>query len=96
MVLVQSFIVMNARDNCATALTTLPKDTIVHINGVDVRLNQEIEIGHKFAITDNHTGNLIVKYGQTIGRATKNIAQGEWIHIHNIRSVYMEAFEYAS
>jgi altronate hydrolase len=93
--MVQSFIVMNSRDNCATTLTTLPKDMIVHINGTDIRLIQEIEIGHKFAITDIQTGNLIVKYGQTIGRATKDIAQGEWIHIHNIRSVYMEAFEYA-
>lgn len=90
--MIKSFIVMNSRDNCATALTALPQGLVCKVNSDDVQLNQEIEMGHKFAITDIASGELIVKYGQIIGRATENIAPGEWIHIHNIRSVYMEAF----
>ncbi len=30
----------------------------------------------------------ILKYGMPIGIATRNIAAGEHVHIHNIRSAY--------
>jgi hypothetical protein len=89
---VQQFIVMHPRDNCATALTTLSKATVIRYSNRVIHLNHDIEIGHKFAITDIPSDALVIKYGQTIGRATQDIASGDWIHVHNIRSVYMEAF----
>jgi len=89
---VQQFIVMDSRDNCATALTTLSKGTVIHSADRVVRLNHDIAIGHKLAITDIPSDDLVIKCGQTIGRATQDIALGDWIHSHNIRSVSMEAF----
>ena len=89
---IQQFIVMHSRDNCATALTSLPKGTTVTYSNRVIRLNHDIALGHKFAIVDISIEALVVKYGQTIGRATQDIACGDWIHVHNLRSVYMEAF----
>jgi hypothetical protein len=89
---IQQFIVMHSHDNCATALTTLSKGTVLHYTDRVVRLNHDIELGHKFAITDISSDDFVIKYGQAIGRATQDIALGDWVHIHNIRSVYMEAF----
>jgi hypothetical protein len=89
---IQQFIVMHSRDNCATALTTFSKETVIRYSDRVVRLNHEIGIGHEFAITCILSDALIIKYGQTIGRATQDIAPGDWIHVHKIRSVYMETF----
>ena len=92
MLVVQQSIVMHSRDNCATALTTLSKDTGIHSADRVVRLNHDIAIEHKSAIADIPSDDLVIKYGQTIGRATQDIALGDWIHSHNIPSVSMEAF----
>lgn len=55
-----------------------------------ISLNHDIAMGHKFALRPIQRDDLVYKYGQVIGRATQSIAEGDWIHVHNIRSVYME------
>jgi hypothetical protein len=84
-------IVMHPNDSCAMALQKLTQGT--HLQSVDDRvisLNHDIAMGHKFALRPIQRGGLVYKYGQVIGRATQPIAEGDWIHVHNIRSVYME------
>ena len=46
--------------------------------------------GHKFALSDIKKGELIFKYGEIIGIATKEIMKGDWIHTHNVKSAYLE------
>lgn len=62
---------------------------------VKVRMNDEIKrfkvlekipMGHKFAIKDIKQGDSIIKYGESIGVATKNISKGEHVHIQNVES----------
>ena len=73
------------------ALQKLLQGTQLQIsNNTEVTLNQDIAMGHKFALRPIQKGDLVYKYGQVIERATQPIALGEWIHVHNIRSVYME------
>lgn len=40
--------------------------------------------GHKIALRNIAKGEPVVKYGFPIGRATQNIAEGEWVHSHNL------------
>lgn len=54
----------------------------------------EIPAGHKFARCDIHAGEPIIKYGQIIGRATRDIHAGEWVHTQNIRSHLDEDVSY--
>jgi altronate hydrolase len=62
--------------------------------GVCLKENGEIPAGHKFALCDIKSGENIIKYGQIIGKATKDINQGEWVHTHNVKSHLDESFVY--
>ena len=85
------FIIMHSEDNCATTLTDVSKDENLQINGGKIiKLNQDIPMGHKFALMDINKGELVRKYGEIIGIATEDIKLGDWIHIHNIKSHYLE------
>lgn len=49
-----------------------------------VELLDDIQMAHKIAIHDIAKGSAIIKYGQEIGIASKDIRKGEWIHRHNL------------
>jgi altronate hydrolase len=42
--------------------------------------------GHKIARQAIPAGSPVIKYGDPIGIATRDIAAGEWVHTHNLRS----------
>ena len=54
---------------------------------VNVRLAEPIRFGHKVAIEPIAEGEEVVKYGMPIGTALAAIEPGEWVHVHNCRSV---------
>lgn len=80
---------MNPDDNCATALEDIPKHAELRVNENSIIISQKISLGHKFALLDINEGDLVIKYGQSIGIATEDIKKGEWIHTHNLTSQYL-------
>lgn len=50
--------------------------------------NQEVPYGHKVATVAIQEGSPVIKYGEAIGRASRDIAAGDWVHIHNVRDDY--------
>ena len=46
----------------------------------------DIPIGHKLAITDLAEGDTLIKYQTDIGRVVAPIAQGEHVHVHNVKT----------
>ncbi len=42
--------------------------------------------GHKVALRAIRSGESIIKYGDPIGFASQDIAAGEWIHTHNLKT----------
>lgn len=83
-------IFIDKKDNVATALCQLEKGNSVEV-GIDDHtfttvLLQDIPFGHKYAIKDIEQGGAVMKYGEAIGLATKQIRQGEHVHIHNVES----------
>ena len=85
-----SAIIINEKDNVATALETLEAGTTVSVKTrgriEQVRLPSTIPTGHKFALCEIATGEYVVKYGEPIGRAVVRIRPGEHVHVHNIAS----------
>ncbi|MBE9505871.1 MAG: UxaA family hydrolase [Chloroflexi bacterium] len=83
-------IVLNSKDNVATALADLGAgDSIaleVDKKQLSVKLVNPIQFGHKFSLVDIKAGATILKYGEVIGEATKDIKAGEHVHIHNVAS----------
>jgi altronate dehydratase small subunit len=84
----QQAIVVNKKDNVATALQQLEKgdSVIIEIDNVafEVLLSQPVQFGHKFALDNIEQGNAIIKYGEKIGIASLKITQGEHVHLHNV------------
>jgi altronate dehydratase len=51
-----------------------------------VRANDALPLGHKIALADIPDHGDVVKYGAKIGRATRSIRAGDYVHIHNVTS----------
>ena len=50
--------------------------------------------GHKYALRDIAEGEDVIKYGMPIGHATRPIAKGEHVHVHNVKTNLGEVLEY--
>jgi altronate dehydratase small subunit len=83
-------IVINERDNVATALETLSAGTQVSVevqgHVEKIRLLSDIPMGHKLALRDIEKGEAVIKYGERIGQSTSRISRGEYVHVHNVVS----------
>jgi len=83
-------IVLNSKDNVATALADLASGDSVALEidkkPMSVTLVNPIQFGHKFSLVDVKTGTRIIKYGEVIGEATQDIKTGEHVHVHNVAS----------
>ena len=82
---------VNAADNVATLLDDAPAGP-VHVLGGDapclITALCQISLGHKIALHDIGSGQAIVKFGAGIGRASRDIAAGDWVHLHNCQSQF--------
>lgn len=50
------------------------------------RAGGDIPLGHKAARAAIRAGDPIIKYGDPIGLASRDIAAGEWVHVHNMQT----------
>ena len=54
----------------------------------------DLSNGHKYAITDILKGEYIIKYGNPIGHAVKDIKKGDHVHTHNMKTNLSGIIEY--
>lgn len=84
-------VVISVKDNVATVVDDFKAGTKIHffLGNQDqaVELLQNIPLGHKIAILGISKGEEIIKYGESIGKATLNIKAGEHVHVHNMESL---------
>lgn len=76
---------LHAQDNVCVAVRDLEAGTEVAACGDRVRLTGPVRAGHKIAVRPIPLGERVLKYGQTIGLATRAVQAGDWIHTHNVR-----------
>ena len=82
---------IDLRDNVATALEALgagPVRLLGDAASAEIAAVGEVPVGHKIALRDIAAGEMIVKYGVVIGRATADIPAGSWVHLHVMCSNY--------
>lgn len=80
-------------DNVATLLgdaAAEPIDVLGAPAPLQVTLVRAVSLAHKVALHDIAPGESILKYGVPIGIATDPIRRGEWVHLHNCRSMLDE------
>ena len=83
---------VHAQDNVATIFAEGIEDgTVVAVldkRGIkqNYTVKGEVPYGHKIALSPIRTGQRVIKYGEEIGIATRDIQPGEYVHIHNLDS----------
>jgi altronate dehydratase small subunit len=81
-------LIMHPQDNVATTVEEIqPGDQVRISKGGEVRTLTAIEaipFGFKIALEEIPQGALILKYGDSIGKAGRPIAKGALVHVHNL------------
>ena len=80
---------VHPRDNVATLLNdAAPGDVELLVEGrrQTLPLLEPVKLGHKISLAELQAGDAIIKFGVPIGHATKTIARGAWVHLHNLAS----------
>ncbi|HBC96909.1 MAG TPA: D-galactarate dehydratase [Clostridium sp.] len=84
-------IIIKAVDNVATATSEILPETDIILktnkNNLKIHVLERIPFGHKFAIKSIDKNEKIIKYGEAIGVASKNIKVGEHVHVHNLKPI---------
>lgn len=85
-------VLVNDKDNVVTIVSDVKKgeDVVYKIaSGTkQIKSSEDIPYGHKVALAEIAKGSDIIKYGETIGRASSNINAGQWVHTHNTEETY--------
>lgn len=86
---------IDANDNVATVTTDVeicedievlsPEGAVI----ITIKPIETIKLGHKIALKPFKKGEPIIKYGEVIGVASKQIRAGIWVHTHNVESSHL-------
>ena len=80
-------VIIDPRDNVATAIRDLAVGARVDTERGCVTLLCDIPYGHKFALEAISRDAYVIKYGAWIGRATVAVPQGDHVHVHNVEDI---------
>lgn len=86
---------LSPKDNIAALKSPVRKGETILIGGSSCAVEMTIATGHKIAVAPIAAGERIYKYGAPIGSATVDIAPGQYVHIHNMKSDYIPTFTIA-
>lgn len=85
---------IHAQDNVATLLDDALAGPVSLLgeagSGLVVEAIEPVARAHKIALANLAPGEIVMKYGVPIGRATQPIARGAWVHLHNLASALDE------
>jgi arabinonate dehydratase len=76
------WIKLNPADNVAVALLPLTRGARLSERGVFAE--EDIPAGHKASLQPIPSGKAVIKYGQVIGFASRDIGPGQHVHTHNV------------
>lgn len=87
-----SIIVIREADNVGTAARDITRGESLHIlagaKRYELVAREDIRFLHKIALRDIARGERVYKYGAVIGESIADIAAGEHVHVHNLRSLW--------
>ena len=87
------FIVHDKNDSVGVAVTDIKAGETVEgwvmedDSTITVVSKSDIPLGHKIALAPVKAGEKIIKYSVSIGKTVQDIAVGEHVHIHNLKTV---------
>jgi len=82
--LAECALILRPEDDVAVTVRDLPAGTRVLHAERELVLPGDVPHSHKLALRDLAAGSVVRRYGQSIGRATVDIAAGAHVHTHNL------------
>jgi hypothetical protein len=82
-------VLLSDKDNVGVAIRDLAPGTQVPFAGGEVVARDSVPLGHKIALRRIEPGQKIVKFGVNVGSATTTIEPGAHVHMHNVKSDYL-------
>ncbi|BBA52650.1 hypothetical protein FV113G1_30010 [Fusobacterium varium] len=82
---------INDMDNVIVAIEPITRGEIIKYkdkknNIKEIEVLEDIIIYHKIATSDIKQNEVVIKYGEHIGKAVTNIKKGTHVHVHNTTS----------
>ena len=87
------FLAHHAQDDVGVATRDLHAGEVVEgvymdsEQSISITLASNVPLGHKVALKDLPANSECREYNEIIGRITADIAKGELVHVHNIKSI---------
>jgi (2R)-sulfolactate sulfo-lyase subunit alpha len=85
----RKFVLLNEADNILVCCQTASANECVKLSNIELKLDSNIDVGHKVACMNIVKGQKIIRYGVSIGSATVDITKGSHVHLHNMKSDYI-------
>lgn len=89
-----SYIKIHPDDHVLITLVPRKEGETLSVDGVDLKILNDVPAGHKIALKDIEQNESVYKYNSPIGYALENIHRGEWIHSHNMKTTLEGVEEY--
>jgi (2R)-sulfolactate sulfo-lyase subunit alpha len=86
------FLVHEKADNVGVATVDIKSGEVAkglymdNQESFEMKLLQDVPLGHKIALTDIAVDASVIKYGADIGRVVAAIKAGEHVHTHNLKT----------
>ena len=53
---------------------------------IELKVLEEVPLGHKIALKNHAMADAVLKYGHDIGKVVAEIKTGQHVHIHNLKT----------
>jgi len=84
----ENLLVINSLDNVGNAIEDIKAGQeaayLMEQKKYVLKAKDDVPFGFKMAICDIYKGQDILKYGEPIGKACKDIRKGQLVHVHNL------------
>jgi len=81
-------VILHEDDNVAVAVRPVKAgDAVVADSEALVTAVQDVDVGHKIALSSIASGGKVYRYGEPIIEATEPIEPGVWVHVHNTQPI---------
>jgi hypothetical protein len=84
-------ILLHPDDNVVVCARPVRAGELLEAGGLTLGALQDVPTGHKIALRSGTTTDKVIKYGMPIGSFTCPVDAGEWVHLHNMKSDYIDA-----
>ena len=89
------YLKIHPKDNVVVTLKALNAGDEIALEGTTIKLNSDIPLGHKIALTALKAEDKVIRYGYAIGSAKKAISKGEHVHTQNLKTLLNENLTYS-